>query len=63
MNPEDCLVLGEAALLGAGVPGLSIRRVEVTFTFDAGMCQRMNVEVLAGTETTISSSTGPCPSN
>ncbi len=63
MNREDCLVLGEAALAGNGAPGLPISRVEITFNFDAGTCQRMNVEVLAGTGITISSATGPCPSN
>lgn len=62
-TPEECLVLGEATVGRAESPGLPISRVEITFSFDAGACQRMNVEVLTGTGITISSATGPCPSN
>ncbi len=62
-TPEECLVLRDAAIAVAESPGLPISRVEITFSFDAGACQRMDVEVLAGTGITISSATGPCPPN
>lgn len=61
MTPDDCQDRGDAAIARAGSTGLAIKRVEVSFKVEAGVCERMNVEVLAEAGATILSATGPCP--